>query len=137
MQFARAADLSRETHTPRAHHAAIGEQRNLLTDVVLVDALHLGLVQATVRVAKLVGIILQVAFARLIADRTVQRMVQQEELKRLRLSLLDFLAVSQHHGVGLGGGLASWHQLGNHRDRAVGLLLTDFNQAHPAACHDA
>src|SRR5262249_35242568 len=69
LQLRRARYFARETHAPRAHDAAVGEQGNLVADsrlvggrVLFVDHPAFG---ATVTVAE----VLQTAFPRLVADR--------------------------------------------------------------------
>ncbi len=53
MQFAGAADFARKAHTAGTHHTAVGKQGDLLADMVLVDALDFGFIQAAVGFANL------------------------------------------------------------------------------------
>ena len=63
-------------------------------------------------------IVLQQALAGLVADRAVERMVDQQVFFDHRPALLHLLAVGDEHGAVLGRRLAGGHQLGHHRDRA-------------------
>lgn len=78
LEFCRAADFPGESNTARTHHASIGKQSDLLADVVLVLAMQLRFVESTMSLAIFVGVVLQIAFTRLIADGAIQRVVEQE-----------------------------------------------------------
>ena len=69
--------ISRVNRTHRrAHDAAIGEQRDLVADVVLVRLDVLRLLQPAVAAAVLIAVILQEALARLVARRAIERMIR-------------------------------------------------------------
>ncbi len=68
MQLGRTTHFASESNATRAHHATVGEQSNLITDVILVQSLNLGLLQSAVGSPELVGVVLQVALASLIAN---------------------------------------------------------------------
>ena len=132
-----ATDLAREPHTSRAHDAAVGEQRNLLANVGLIRRRLLRLLQPAIPAAILEAVVLQKAFARLIASRAIERMIEQQILHRRFLRRLHLLAVrNNHHPIGHRR-LATGNQLRLHRNRAVRLLLPNLDQTHPATGHDA
>jgi len=76
LELGRSADLSCEANAAGAHDTAVGKQGDLFSDVVLVLTLDFRLIESAVGLAILVGVILQVALARLIADRAIERMIQ-------------------------------------------------------------
>ena len=82
-------------------------------------------------------IVLQVALAGLVADRAIDRMVDQQIFFDHRPALLHLLAVGDEDRVVRGRRLAGGHELGHHRDRAgVGIARAGLDQAHPATGHD-
>ena len=87
---------------------------------------------AALRLAEAVAEVLQHALAGLVADGAVERMIEQHVFERLPLGGLGFVAVGDEDGAVLGGGLAGGDDARLHGDCAVGLLVADFDQAHPA-----
>ena len=74
--------------------------------------------------------------ASLIADRAVERMIEQQVLQSRFASVLHLLAVGDNHCAVLRRRLASGHQLRLHRHGAVRSLVTDLDKAHAAAGDD-
>jgi hypothetical protein len=135
-QLSRARNLPREPHAAGAHDAAVDEQRDRGADVSLaaVERLQVG---AALGLAVLEVVVLQQALARLVADRAVDRVVDEQRLLDPGPAVLDELALGDDHGAVLDRRLAARHELGHHRDLARGRVpLTGFDQAHPAAGHD-
>ena len=93
LQLGRAADLAREPHAAGAHDAAVGEQRDLVADVVLVRLDVLRLLQPAVAAAVVEAVVLQEALARLVAGRAIERMIEQQVFERRLLGRLHLLAV--------------------------------------------
>ena len=127
-EFHLAGDLLTEAHAARAVDAArhlLGRDQRAET---LVEHDALGLVVAAGRAAVAHGQILQLALAALIADRAVERMVDQQELHHRLLGLL-----------GLVGSGANDHALRDRRGAGRQRLrrLLHFDQAHPAVGRDA
>ena len=75
LEFGRSADFSCEANAAGAHDTAVGKQSDLFSDVVLVLTLDFRLIESAVGLAILVGVILQVALAGLIADRAIEWMI--------------------------------------------------------------
>src|SRR4051794_15672443 len=137
LKLRRPTDLAREPYASRAHDATIREQRDLLANVRLIRWLLFRLLQPTISAPILEAVVLQKAFAGLVARRTIERMIEQQILHRCFLCRLHLLTVrNNHHPVG-DRRLATGNQLRLHRNRAVGLLLPDLNETHPATGHDA
>ncbi len=132
-QFGAAGDLAGEADTARAHDAAVGEERNMLADVGFVRRRVLRVDHSARRMAIAVAEILQHAFAGLVADGAIERMVEQDAFERLGLRGLGFGAIGDADGAVLGRRLAGGHDARLHRHRAVGLLLARLHQAHAAA----
>ena len=135
-QLLRAADLAGEPHAAAAHHAAIDKERDRFAQLAAAagEGANVG---PPLALAVLEVIVLQQTFARFVADRAIDRMVDQQVFLDLRAALLDRFAVGDEHGPRLGRRLTSGHKLGNHRDRAgLGMLAPGLDEAHPAACDD-
>ena len=122
-QLARSRDLVAEAHAARAQDAAlgveddVGSQRHRLRLVdLLVD--HPGIVEAVLHVVDL-----EVALPRLVAHRTVQRVVDQVELHDRLPRLEDPVRLREHHHALGGQGVAG--------DGGPGRLL-DVHHAQPA-----
>ena len=128
-----AGHLAGEAHAPRAHDAAVGVEKDVGADVLL-RLLDLGLGEATLPAAVLVGVVLQMALAGLVADRTVHRVVDQQVLHD-RLLVGDRLgAVGVHDHAVRRGLLAGGHELRNLLKLAgLGVLLPDLGEADAAA----
>src|SRR5262249_18333040 len=75
-QFPGAADLAGEAHAPAAHDGAVGEKSDVVADVILVGLDELFVLHPTVRASELVAVVLKEALAGLIADRTIERMIE-------------------------------------------------------------
>ncbi len=91
LQLGGAGNLTRETHTPRAHDAAIGKQRDVIADVIFIRLVQLLIDHAGLGpTAILEGVVLQIAFAGLIASWAIKRMVEEQILKRASLSGFHF-----------------------------------------------
>ena len=89
--------------------------------------------EAMDRLAVAEAVILQAALAGLVADRAVERMIEQQILHDHPLVLLDLGAVGHQHGPVLGRRLAAGDQLGKQLDLAgLGVLGADLDLAHPA-----
>jgi hypothetical protein len=136
LQFGRSTDLARESHAARTHDAAVGEQRDLIADVVLIGLNVLGLLQTAVAATVFVAVVLQPAFTGLIADGAIERMVEKEVFEGRLLGVLDLLAVRNDDRAVLHRSLAAGKQLGLHHNRAVGLLVTHLDKAHAATGND-
>ena len=78
------ADLAGEAHAARAHDAAVVVEEDVVADVLL-GLLGLVFLEAALAAAVLVGVILQVALAGLVAHRAIQRVVDQQVLHHLLL----------------------------------------------------
>ena len=76
-QLAGAADLAGEPHAAGAHHAAIDEQRDRVAHLAAAAGERADVGPALV-LAVLEVIVLQLALARLVADRAIDRMVDQQ-----------------------------------------------------------
>src|SRR5207248_2682440 len=122
-QLALPGDLLAEAGAPPAEDAALAVEDDLVGQWHrLVEMRFVELIAAGAR-AVLIGLVLQRTFAALVADRAVERMVDQEELEH---ALLVFVHL-------LGGGL-DHHAFGD-VDGAGRLQLRhllDFDQAHAA-----
>src|SRR5262249_56544205 len=79
-QLVAPAHLVAEAHASRALDAALGVERHALADVVAFRPVDLLLVEATEPLAVGRFVRLQPALPRLIADRAVERVVDQQEL---------------------------------------------------------
>ncbi len=64
------------------------------------------------RLSVAIAIILQAALAGLVANRAIERVIDQEILHDHPLVFLDLGAVGHQHGQILGGGLAPGYELG-------------------------
>ena len=135
LQFRRSADFAREPYTTRTHDTAVREQHDLVADVMLVLTLLFRFLQPALSPPEAIRVILQEALARLIADRAVQRMVQQQIFQRRLLCGPHFFAVGDDHHPVLDRRLAARQQLALHRHRTVRLAVADFHQAHAATGH--
>ena len=127
LQFSRTADLACETNTTCAHHAPVREQSDLLANMILIHPLDLGLVQSANRIAILVRVVLQITFARLIANRAIEWMIEQQQLERHLLSRLDLLRIGANDRSLSDRGLATRHQFGTHDDTAVRLCFANLD----------
>ena len=127
LKFGRAADFSGEPNASSAHYASVCEQRDLLADMVLVHSLDFGLIQPTLGVAKFVGVVLEIALTCLIADRAIQRMIEEQQLKCHGLRCLDLGRVGSNHRALSDRRLATRHQLRSHDNCAIRLAFAYFD----------
>ncbi len=136
-KLTRPRDLIAEANAPRAHHAAILIKQRLAADVLL-RVLILRLDHPARRMTELLAVVLQVALARLIAHRAVQRMIQQEILHAVLLIAAHRLGVEPHFQSVLHRRLATREQLrGPAHLLRLGIGHLHFHQAKPARRHDA
>ena len=134
-QFARAGDLAGEPHAPGTHDAAIDKQRDRRTHVPLaaVEGLDVG---PPLGLTVLEVVVLQQAFPRLVTDRAVDWVIDEECLLNPSPALDHIRALGDDHRAILDGRLAAGDELRDHRDLArLGIPLAGLNQTHPAACH--
>src|SRR5262245_49216103 len=134
-QFGRAGDLAGEPHAPRAHDAAVGEERDLRTDVRLIRRGVLPVDHPALGMAELVAVVLQLALAGLVADGAVERVVEEQGFERLGLCGLGLRRVGDDDGAILDRSLAAGDDLRLHGGLAV-LHLADFDEAHAATGDD-
>jgi hypothetical protein len=126
-ELAGLGDLAAEAHAPSAEDAALLVEEDAGSDVDPLPELALGLLVAAVGDPVIEAVVLQLALPRLIADRAVERMVDQEQLHHGPPSLLHPLRLGVHH-----------HPF--HHRRVTGDLelryLLDLHLAHPAGAVD-
>ncbi len=108
----------------------------ICADVRFVRRLVLVIEHPALRPAVVIAEVLQEAFTRLVAHRTVERVIDEQRLERLLLGVNGTSAIRHDDGAVLGGSLAGRHDLRLHGDGAVGLPLACLDQAHPATGHD-
>ena len=125
-QLFHAGDLGRKTHAARALDAARHHRLDQRTEILVLHR-ALGFVIATAAEAIGHGLVLQIAFAALIADRAIQRMVDQQEFHHAVARLAHHGRVGMDHHV-IGGR----HSAGGDRLRRLFL----FHQAHAAIAGD-
>ena len=117
-------DLVQEPDAARAEDAALPVQYQVPAEFEFLLPLFLGLLKLTPEKPIFLEIVLELALARLVTDRTIQGVLGQQELENafpgfddLRAHGLDFEAFLDHGGAGQ-------FQLGQ---------PLDFDQTHPAA----
>ncbi len=126
-EFRHAGDLGDEADAARAMYAARHHSLHQRAEIlVLHRALVLGIARMVHAIAH--GLILQVALAALIADRTIQRVIDQQEFHHAAPRLAHHRRVSVHHHavgdrVGAGG-------------NRLGRRLLDLHQTHAAIAGD-
>ena len=121
-------DFVQEARAARAQDASLLIQHHVRADIDRLALLDF-LAQRKARLLAVVihVVVLQFALARLIAHRTIDRMVDQQELQHRALRRLGLIAVGMnHHPFG---------DLGVAGDLQLGRLL-DLDQAHPAIADD-
>ena len=77
LQLARAADFASEPHAPRTHHAAVGEERDLVADVIFIRLNVLRFLKSAIATSIFVAVILQSAFTSLVTDWAVEGVIKQ------------------------------------------------------------
>ena len=75
-----ARDFIHEADAAAAHDAALVVETDARADIDVFRLFHLHVDEARNAAAELHGLLLQAAFARLVADRAIQRVIDQEEL---------------------------------------------------------
>ena len=132
--FGHAADLGCEPHAARALDAPVHRGLHQHAEIFVLDrALVLGKAAGIDAVAH--RLVLQVALAALIADRAIQRMVDQQEFHHAFARLLHHRrARRDFRRLALGTGTAIAHAPGATRNRLRAAL--DLDQAHPAIAGD-
>ena len=101
-QFSRFADIASEANASRAQDAALLIQHDMRADGGCFFTFPLVFIEARVVKTVLHVIILQFALTGLIADRTIQRMIQKEELKdRLPIAQGCRRLGAHHHAFAL------------------------------------
>src|SRR5690606_38529165 len=115
-------DFAHEAHAARAHDAAVAVVENVPAEVVLAED-DLRVEQTAVLWTFRVHEVLQPALARLVADRTVERMVDQVELERALARLERALALGQD--------VVAFRDRRDARRLQLGRAL-DLDQAHAA-----
>ena len=132
--FRRAADLGGEADATRALDAAVHRGLDQRAQIFVLDrALVLGEAAGVDAIAH--RLVLQVALAALVADRAVQRMVDQQELHHAFARLLHHRRTrGDFRRLALGAGTAVAHAPGAACDRLRAALHLD--EAHPAIAGD-
>ena len=130
----RAADFGGETDAARALDAAVHRGLDQRAQIFVLDrALVLGKARGVGAVAH--RLVLQVALAALVADRAVQRMVDQQEFHHAFARLLHHRRFGgDFRRLALRTGTAIAHAPGAACDRLRAAL--DLDQAHPAIAGD-
>src|SRR5262249_23904052 len=128
-----AADLAGEADAAAAHYAAIDEQRHRIAQAAAAAGERLN-VGPPFLLAVFEVKILQVALARLVADRTIDGVPQKQIFLDHRPRVFHLLAVGHEHGAVGRRSLAGGHMPRPHCDFAgFFVLLSRFDEAHAAA----
>ena len=136
-QFARPGYFPAETHTAAAHHTAVDEQRDGFPQFAAAARERFQIGAARVLAVPEV-VVLQQALPRLVADRTVDRMANEQILFHQGPRVSHFLAVGHKHRAVDRRRLAGGYQLGQHGDLAgLRITLPSFHETHAATRHDA
>ena len=123
-----AGDLVGEPGAPRTGHAPLAVEQDLRAHVDRLGERALRPLEAALRPSGAHGLVLQRALPALVADRTVQRVVQKQELHHTLLCVVG----------DLGRALGADHHVVADRNGAGGLRLRlplDLHQAHPTRGH--
>ena len=129
-----ARHLGREADAPRAMDAAVHDRLHQRADILVLDR---ALVLVEARRVDAVGhrLVLQVAFAALVADRAIERVVDEQELHHPLARLLHQLGARQDfRRLAVRAGPAVAHAPGAGGDRLRRALQLD--QAHAAIAGD-
>src|ERR1700722_13952021 len=127
-QFAGLTDFTAETDAAPAENATFLIEKHVLADIQPLAMFAAWLQRTRKAAAKAHRIILQPTFAGLVANRTIQWMVQQEHLKHAASIELDFRLVGVHHHTVADFGVAGDLKLGHAFDAYL---------AQPATAVDA
>ena len=135
-QFPSARDLLGEADTAGAHDAAVGIQQDMLANILL-GRFDLGFKEAAFGSPVLVGVVLQVALARLVAHRAIHRVVDQQVLHNGLLVADGLGRISVYHHALTARRLARGHQLGPRFQFAVVPWIgrPDFPEADSTVGH--
>ena len=138
-EFGRPRYLAREPHAAGAHDAPVGVDVDVGAEILL-GLLDLGLLEARHAATVLEAEVLQVALARLIADRAVERVVDQQVLhNRLLVGDGSRVVGIDHHPVA-GFGRAGRLELAAHLGLELALVARirgpDLAQTDPALGRD-
>ena len=134
-KFRNARDFGHEAHAARALDAAVHRGLDQRPDIFV---LHGALVLGEAGRVGAIGhrLVLQIAFAALIADRAVKRMVDQQELHHALARLARHRRVGQDDrrlAVRTGAQIFDRHGAGRRR---LGRSAFHFDEAHPAVAGD-
>ena len=141
-------DVLRETDAARAKNAALVIEHNARAEVNMLGLVDFFLGEAAVRLAVIHRIFLQLAFARLVANRAIERMIDEQKFQHAFAHLLhagrggvNFHAGRNRRGAGDGGA----RRLGDF-GRAIGIHhrlavrphggRAELDEAHAAIAHD-
>jgi hypothetical protein len=121
--FVALGNLSYKADTARAQDAPLSVKDHMGADDFGLVALDLVLIHAAIVKAELHVIFLQIAFSGLIADRTIQRVINQQKLQNTADGLFNFVAISGDHHAFTDPSVTSRLEFGH---------FLDLHQAHPA-----
>ena len=134
-QFGRAAHFRAETHAARAHHAAVDEQIDVAQVALATGEGHDVGPPAGLTVLEMV--VLQNTLARLVADRAIDRVPQEQVFFDHRPGLAHLVIRRDDHQAIRGRNGTAGHELGLHLDLArLGVAVARLDQAHAATAHD-
>ena len=134
-QLTRPRHLTGEPHAAGAHDAAVDEQRDRRADVAAaaVKGIQIG---APLRLTVLEVVVLKEALTGLVADRAIDRMIDEQRFLDAGPAVLDQRRVGDDHGAVLRRRLTAGDELRHHRDLAGGGVAgAGLDEAHPAAGH--
>src|SRR5690606_359796 len=94
-EFGNAGHFRGEAYTPRAMDAAVHDRLHQRADILVFDG-ALVLVESRGINAEGHGLVLQVALAALVADRAIQRVVDEQELHHPFAGLLHHWRIGEH-----------------------------------------
>ena len=129
-----ASDLGHEAHTARAVDAAIHVGADQGPEIFVLDRALIVLEAAGVEAISH-GLILQIALPALVADRAVERMIDEQEFEHALAGLLDRLRAGDdgwRRAVARGPKIVDAHGAGGDRLRHA----SDLDQAHAAIAGD-
>ena len=122
-QFIRLANLLAETHTARAQNATFGVKDHIRPKVHYLAPMHFFFLETTMVEAILHVIVLQPAFPRLVANRTIERMIDEQEFQHPAAAFNHPRGVSKHHHI-----IYHWRITANFQLRAP----LQLNETHAA-----
>ena len=77
LHFSRATNLAREANTASTHYASVGEERDLVADVIFIRLNVLRFLKSAIATSIFVAVILQSAFTSLVTDWAVEGVIKQ------------------------------------------------------------